>query len=359
MGQNIGLRDKYCPCMEVVPLETFDVFRIIVPEALELFEKRYMILREIKDNQPIGRRLLSIKLGMTERNVRTEVENLVKHNLLDIKNMGMYVTDEGENVLSELSDLFKKIMIKPELSKEVSAILGVRDCYVVSGNSSLSEFTLKDLAKTASDVLVSTLEPNSIVGVTGGHTMLSVSEQVSSKKEFKDVTVIPARGGLGTDLKTQANTVASKLAQNIGANYKLLYIPDSIGQDVNEIASKNKEIKDTLDLIEMIDIFVFGIGRADVMAKRRNLSEDNIKFLEENHAVAEAFGHFFDIEGNDILEYGSAGLSLKKYLKIDKVIGVAGGEEKAEAIMAISSLRKDITLVIDEAVAKKIIFNKI
>ncbi|TJX63312.1 sugar-binding transcriptional regulator [Soehngenia saccharolytica] len=343
--------------MEVVPLDTFDMMKTIVPEALELFEKRYMILREIKNNQPIGRRMLSMKLGMTERNIRTEVEKLVEQNLLDIKNMGMYVTDEGENVLNELSDLFKKIMIKPELSKEVSIILGVRDCYVVSGNSSISEFTLKDLAKTASDLLVSYLAPSSIVGVTGGHTMLAVAEQAFSKKEFKDVTVVPARGGLGTDLKTQANTVASRLAHNIGANYKLLYIPDSLGQDVNKLANKNKEIKDTLDLIEMIDIFVFGIGRADIMAKRRNLPEEKIQFLENQQAVAEAFGHFFNIAGDDILEYGSAGLSLKKYLKIDKVIGVAGGEEKAEAIMAISSLRKDITLVIDEAVAKKIILN--
>jgi len=353
------MRDNICPHMEVVPLVNLNLIKMIVPETLELLEKRYIILREVKNNQPIGRRALSANIGMSERNVRTEVENLVKLNLLNIKNMGMYVTDDGEKLLVELSEIFQEIIIKPGLSKEVTKILGVNECYVVSGDSSLSDLTLNDLAKAASDVLISHLKPNSVVGVTGGHTMLAVSEQATSNGDFKNVTIIPARGGLGNDLKTQANTVASKLAQNIGANYKLLYIPDSIGQDINEIANKNKEIKDILDLIERIDIFIFGIGRADIMARRRTLPEQNIEFLKQNQAVAEAFGHFFDIKGKDVFEYGSAGLSLNKYLEIPKVIGVAGGEDKSEAIIAISSLRKDIILVIDESAAKKIITKNI
>ncbi len=39
--------------------------------------------------------------------------------------------------------------------------------------------------------------------------------------------------------------------------------------------------------------------------------------------------------------------------KLDNVIGVAGGEEKAQAIIAISTLNNNMTLITDEAAAKK------
>jgi len=59
--------------------------------------------------------------------------------------------------------------------------------------------------------------------------------------------------------------------------------------------------------------------------------------------------------GNDIWEYKTVGLSLETYKEIPQVIGVAGGADKAEAIIAIASIRKDITLIIDEEVGNKII----
>ena len=45
---------------------------------------------------------------------------------------------------------------------------------------------------------------------------------------------------------------------------------------------------------------------------------------------------------------------MEDFLSINDAIAVAGGEEKAEAIIAISQLRKDLVLVIDEAAANKI-----
>ena len=51
----------------------------LVPEFLELLEKRYNILRTIYYEQPIGRRLLANNLGIGERIVRTEIDLLKKH----------------------------------------------------------------------------------------------------------------------------------------------------------------------------------------------------------------------------------------------------------------------------------------
>ena len=104
-----------------------------------------------------------------------------------------------------------------------------------------------------------------------------------------------------------------------------------------------------------MDTLVFGMGRADVMATRRNLSKEKIEDIIEKGAVAEAFGHYFDINGEEIWEYKTIGLSLDKYKKLKNVIGVAGGEDKAEVIISIATLRNDITIITDEEAARKIL----
>ena len=132
-------------------------------------------------------------------------------------------------------------------------------------------------------------------------------------------------------------------------------MPDNLEKEALEYILKNKEINESLNLIENMNKLVFGIGRADTMAKRRNLTKDQIEFLLNKGSVAEAFGHYFNINGKEIWEYKTIGLSLKKFKSLDNLIGVAGGEEKAEAILAISTLNENITLVTDESAAKKIL----
>ncbi len=108
-----------------------------------------------------------------------------------------------------------------------------------------------------------------------------------------------------------------------------------------------------MELIDNMNILVFGIGRADIMAERRSLPREIIKDIIHRGAVAEAFGHYFDIEGKEIWESQTVGISLDTFQRIDNVIGVAGGEGKAEAIIAITSLRENMTIITDEGAAKK------
>ncbi len=91
------------------------------------------------------------------------------------------------------------------------------------------------------------------------------------------------------------------------------------------------------------------------MAERRNLSKEKIEWLHEKGAVAEAFGHYFDIDGNQLWEYKTIGLSLEKFKSLKEAIAVAGEEEKAEAIIAIAKIKPDITLITDELAARKIL----
>lgn len=336
-------------------METLKLIKRIAPEVTEIIEKRYLILKSISYNQPIGRRALSNELGMKERTVREEANMLKDQGLLNIDFMGMNITDNGKNVLADLHWIYNGLKGIPDLENALKEELNIKKVIIVPGNSSENRMVLKDMGKITSKILKELLNPKDIVGITGGNTMAVVAEEAVSDKKTRDITVIPARGGLGKTLNTQSNSIAAKLAEQLGGVYRLLYVPDTLEQEALEIMLKNEEIKESIDMINDMNILVFGIGRADTMAKRRNLSEDKIQDLIYGGAVAEAFGHYFDINGKEIWEYKTIGLSLDKFKNLNNVIGVAGGEEKAQAIIAISILNKDMTLVTDESAAKKIL----
>lgn len=327
----------------------------IVPEILETLQKRYDILRCIYYNQPIGRRALSNQLNIGERTVRTEVDILKKQGLLNIEPMGMYVTNKGKDILEDLKDTVYKLKGLSDLEKSLEAVLMVDKVLIVPGNSDNNELVLKDMGRTAAKYLKKIVNDDYIIGITGGTTMAQVAEEMPIDKTASNILVLPARGGLGKNVEIQANSIAAKLAQKLGGSYRLLHVPDNIEEEALTALFKVAEVKDFVNIIKNIDILVFGLGRADVMAERRELAKEDIDKLLRNGAVAEAFGHYFDRKGNTVWQSMTVGLSLIDFKKVKNVIGVAGGENKAEAIISICSIRDDITLVTDEAAAKKIL----
>lgn len=331
------------------------MLKVVAPEITEIIEKRYLILGSISYNQPIGRRALSNELGIKERTIRDEVGILRNQGLLNIDVMGMHITDEGRDVLKSLHSIYSDLKGIPKLEKKLEKILGIKKIVIIPGDSAENKMLMREMGKITSRILKTMIKPKDIIGITGGNTMAAVAEEAVSDNKSRDVVIIPARGGLGSDVNTQSNSIAAKLAQQLGGSYRLLYVPDTLEEDVLELMLKNEEVKESINMINNMNTLVFGIGRGDVMGKRRNLSEEKINELMDKGVVAEAFGHYFDIEGKEIWEYKTIGLSLEKFKALDNLIGVAGGEEKAKAIMSICSLRENMTLVTDESAARKII----
>lgn len=336
-------------------MDLIEIEKKIVPEILELMEIRYNILRNIYYNQPIGRRGLAHELSTGERTIRTEVNILKEQGLLDIESMGMYITEDGKKVIDNLKDVIHRIKGISDLEKTLRDILKVEKVIIVPGNSDENGLGLKDMGKTSSIYLKKLINKDSIIGVTGGTTMAQVAEEMPLGKVADNIIVTPARGGLGKDVETQSNSIAAKLAKKLEGSYRLLHVPDDIDRVTLEAVLKISDIKEVMDLIKNMDILIFGIGRADTMAKRRQIPQDKINKLIEKGAVAEAFGHYFDIEGNEVWESLTVGLSLEDFQNIEKLIGVAGGKDKAEAIISIASLRKNMTIITDEGAAKQII----
>ncbi|MEL7646609.1 MAG: sugar-binding domain-containing protein [Sedimentibacter sp.] len=327
----------------------------IVPETVELFMKRYEILKVISSQQPIGRRSLSAKLGITERTMRTEIDKLKEMNLIDIKTAGVELTKEGENVLSEIHNSFYYIKNLSDLELKLMEKLKLKKVAVVAGNSEKDSFVFNDLGKKAAEIILDLIKNDTILGITGGTTMACVVRQMKRKKGIKNLLVLPARGGLSEELEIQANTIAANLAEKLDAPYKLLHIPDNLDENELNVLKNNKLIQDVLSDIRNINLLVFGLGNAREMAARRKAGENVMEKIEDDHLTAEAFGYFFDNEGNVKMQTNSVGISLENFKEIKNSIGVAAGKSKAEAIYAISKFNNNFILVTDEAAARRIL----
>lgn len=336
-------------------MDLLELQKKIVPEMLDLLELRYDILKIIYQNQPIGRRSLAESLNVKERTIRTQINILKELELLNVESMGMYITIEGKRVIESLSLVIHSLKGISKLENSLKNALRLNEVVVVPGNIVEKDISLDDMGKTSSMYLRQLIKDNFIVGITGGTTMASLAENIVKGKIAKNLLIIPARGGLGKNLETQANNIAAKLADKLDGNYKLLHIPDNMDTDSLKIVLKLPNIVEVTDCIKKMDILVFGIGRADTMAYRRDLPKEEIDEILGKGAVAEAFGHYFDIDGNEVWEYKTVGLSLEKFKSLDKVIAVAGKEEKAEAIIAIAKLKPEMILITDELAARKIL----
>ena len=332
-----------------------EIQKKLIPNAIELMEKRYIILRQISLSQPIGRRTLSNRLGISERVARTETEFLKEQGLINVAVSGMTVTEEGEELLKKLKDVMVDIMGITNLQEQVREKLGIKKVVVVPRNCEDDETVLKDVAKEGSEYFLSVLKDGDKVAITGGTTMLEFADSVKTEKKFEDSLVVPARGSVGTEVETQSNSITAMLGKNIHSDYELLHIPDELGEDAMRTLAQIPDIRRTLKHITETDILVFSIGRADTMAERRNLDENQRKVILNNKAVGEAFGYYFDKNGNVVHRLSTVGIDLETYTKVKENILIFAGVEKVEAFMAVSEINKNLVLITDELSAQKIL----
>ena len=323
----------------------------IVPELTNLLVQRYQILRQVSHEHPIGRRALAARLGLSERVLRAQVDFLKGCGLLVFSSSGMTVTEEGMDILRELADYVRKLQGLNSLEQLLCSKLNIGRVVIIPGDSDQEEVVKREIGRAAARILSRLLGDGKkhIVAVSGGTTMALAANISGSHPQ---TVVVPARGGLGDNVELQANTIATVLAQRMGASYRQLYVPDSVSEEIlNSILAEDTGVKAVVDIIKQADILVHGVGQAAVMARHRRMAPEFIQKLLDDGAVGEAFGQYCALDGRQVYMTNNAGLMLQDLPKIGTVIGVAGGRSKAEAILSVIRASRQDILVTDEAAA--------
>ncbi|RFU63878.1 sugar-binding transcriptional regulator [Peribacillus glennii] len=333
-----------------------DVQRRLLPDFLTVMQKRYDILRYIKNMQPVGRRSLAISLNLTERTLRSEVDFLKDQKLIHVSSSGMLLSEEGEIILEKLEGIMREVMGIDLMEQDLKRQLSLGEVIIVTGDSDQSPWVKSELGKACANRMKQEWTGKNIIAVTGGSTMAEVAEMLTPDHESKDLMFVPARGGLGEDVHNQANMIVSKMAEKANAFYKVLYIPDQVSKEAYLSFMKEPTIKEVISLIKSANIVVHGIGDALAMAQRRKTGPEVMKVITEGNAVGEAFGYYFNENGDVVHKVKTVGIQLADLDQARSVIAVAGGKSKAKAIRSyMKTAPASTVLITDEAAAKELL----
>jgi len=333
-----------------------EIQKQLLPDLMETLKRRYTILHQIMLSEIIGRRTLAASLDMTERTLRAETDLLKSQGLIEIENVGMRISDAGRSLLDLLEPVAKSLFGLDDLEEKIRATYGLNKVIIVPGDCETSPFTKRELGRAGAKALLSVLKSDDTVAVTGGSTLAEMADQLTPPLtlSYKDAWFVPARGGLGESMEIQANTIASTMAKRVGAHYRLLHVPDLLGEDAYQSLAQDSNTREIVEIIRRSRIIVHGIGDALEMTRRRKLDEETVSEIQEEGAVAESFGYYFNEKGEVVHTMLTMGLRLEDIIRTEVVVGIAGGKRKSKAIHAMLRFGQENILVTDEAAAVEI-----
>ena len=335
-------------------MEPVSVMQKIAPDMLKIIERRYKLLRTVYYTCPIGRRALAAKVNVSERTVRKELELLEDQGLVVGTAAGMQATPAGEQVLVELKEYIREMYGLGELENELCELLSMDTVIVVPGDSDQDEVVKKDMARATARYLRGILRDGDTLAVTGGTTLSQVAECFPADTAQRQIIVVPARGGLGENVNIQANSVAARLADRLGGQYRLLHAPDNVAPSLVDTIMREPRIRDVLSLMRRSNVLLHGIGTAEEMARRRGMDDTTVMHLIADGAVGEAFGYYFDVEGNIVYSMPSVGLRMEELQQIPLVVAVGGGKSKAWAVLSVANTGYCDVCITDEGAARRL-----
>lgn len=333
--------------------DLLSLLRSLAPEQMEEIGRRAQVLTAVENMQPVGRRALAFRLNLPEREVRAIATSLRSQGLLQMDAAGMQLTGKAVAVLPGARELSRTLFGITKLEQDLETLLHIPSVTVVPGDADRDPQVLRNVGRAAAQRVHRLLQNGMTMAVGGGRTMLEVAAGMQPAGSM-NVMVVPARGGVGSDVESQANVIAADIAARIGGRYRVIHLPDSLDQEALDEMRRLPEVEEVLGLMQQARLVVHGVGRADEMAMRRGLDSETRKWLSERGAVGEAFGDFFNEQGETVYQMSTVSVGLGRFDTPPGLVAVAAGTGKAEAIIAAARHEGHDSLITDEGAAGRI-----
>ena len=251
-----------------------------------------------------------------------------------------------------------------DLESELEAAYGLDEVVVadVEGDDSVER-----LGAAAAGYLARTLEPGDVLGLTWGSTLREMVHAVAPRRT-DGVTVVQTLGGVGPPLgEAHAADLPRRLAGALGADLRLLQAPGVVANAAaREVLLADPHIRAALETLSRMTVAFVGIGAlatnpvlgGGLLAGEVGGSQALDAELAASGAVGDVALRFFDADGRPVptsLDDRVIGVDLPTLASVGRVVGVAGGEAKVEAIRAAARGGVVDVLVTDDRTARALI----
>jgi len=290
-------------------------------------------------------------------------QDQIAHNLRISKSSVSRLLKEGREkriVTFHINELMDRVS---SLEQKLEQIFKLKEAVIVPDEGIHSSETLKKkVAQAGALLLQRRVQRNDIVAVSWGTTLAELAEALNPPSPL-DIEVAPLLGG--TDHKGRdihSNEIARRMSKAFGGRYYVLHSPLIVSSlQAKRILEAEESIKVVLEKAKSANMVITGIGipkESSTMVKRGYFSAEEFAELAKKGVVGDICTNFYDAKGNICelaLDKRRVGLGLEDLRLIPDVMGVASGEEKAEAILG--ALRGGLVnmLVINKSVAEYLI----
>lgn len=250
-----------------------------------------------------------------------------------------------------------------ELEQQMQQQFGLKDVRVLArGALDYNEMLIK-LGKLAARLIEEYVQPQMTVGVSWG-TAVAATINALRPKPCTSVSVIQLIGSYGTpDPEVDGHELARKLARTFGGKYAILPAPLVVASEsMRNGLLTDPRVRQVLLNARNMQLALVGIGSVDAglssLVRAGYITKQHVRDLAQAGAVGDVCAINFDPHGNLVdtqLTRRIVGIDAKTLQNVPTKIGVAGGEEKAPAILGAIRGKFVNALVIDESAALAIL----
>lgn len=242
------------------------------------------------------------------------------------------------------------ISIKPPegihhlLEAELAEKLGLEEVLVASCPDDSDSAIVSSIGETAAQYLEATLCSHDRVGISSWSTALvALSEHLSGNGQLKVERVVQLMGGMSHDRAEHlAENLTLKLANRLGARPAFMHVAGIASTpEACRVFCDEPYVRETMALFDELSVALVGIGTLEpsrFLARSGNAFSSNERSeLARCGAIGDVCLRFFDAQGQAVhhpLDQRVVSISSSSLMKVPRVVGLAGGQQKVASIRA-------------------------
>jgi DNA-binding transcriptional regulator LsrR (DeoR family) len=231
--------------------------------------------------------------------------------------------------------------LHPDLEDALQARYGLKEAIVVDSIEPKHQ-VVRDLGAAAAHHLETTLKSGDVVGISSwSAALLAAVEAMHPSPRAQGARVVQILGGIGNpDAEVHATQLTRRLAGKLTGSAMLLPAPAVVGSaGAKRVLLEDRYVREAVTLFDSISVAIVGIGAVEpskLLAASGNVfSPKELQSLSARGAVGDICLRFFDAEGAPIatpLNDRVIAIELAQWKRAGRVIGIAGGRRKTNAI---------------------------
>lgn len=248
--------------------------------------------------------------------------------------------------------------VNMELEAQMKEKFQLKDVFIVP--TTINDLN-DNIAKAAAQYIEEKVDENTYINIGYGDTVSKTLNHLIYSLD-KEISLVTLSGGVSYYTSAIISGTQRGAASETVPNIHILPAPlIASSEEVANILLKESSIQSVLNMTELSTLSIVGIGAVSNEAtifKYGIANKEDLALLKMQGAVGDILSQFFDKDGNILetsLHKRLISIQLEKLRNKEKIIGVAGGPEKVQAIYSALMGKFVNILITDEDTANALL----